>query len=156
MNNGNEMVRCIARIWRMYKKQELLLRSVMSLDTSYKLRKICSHGYLTTVLFKKDVGNIYDSMKSSLDDGDLGSITVSGPDVEQISKDQRAIFSEIALRHDSLLKEYSQLLQVIDEHEEIAYSCRGHIDKLTLLRDSLVNELDKLPKTDEKELVSVA
>lgn len=156
MNNGGEIVGCIARIWRMYKKQELLLRSVMSLDTSYKLRKICSHGYLTTVLFKKDVGNIYDSMKSSLDDGELGSITVSGPDKDQISKDQRMIFSEIAMRHESLLREYNHLLGVVDDDGEISVSCRGHIDKLTILRDSLVKELEKMPKLDEKALVSVA
>ncbi|HEV7379524.1 MAG TPA: hypothetical protein VGN64_07005 [Dyadobacter sp.] len=156
MNNGGDIVGCIARIWRMYKKQELLLRSVMSLDTSYKLRKICSHGYLTTVLFKKDVGNIYDSMKSSLDDGELGSITVIGPDPDQISKDQRTVFSEIAMRHESLLKEYTHLLRAMDDEGEIALSCRGHIDKLTLLRDSLVTELEKMPKQDEKQLVSVA
>jgi hypothetical protein len=156
MNNGREIIRCVAKIWRMYKKQELLFRSVMSLDTSYRLRRICSHGYLTTLLFKKDVGNLYESVKSCLEDGELGSITVSGPDTAQIVKDQATVFSEITLRQEALLQEYNHLLSAIDDEGETAIYCREHMDRLSYLKESLERELEKLPKQETESLISVA
>jgi len=146
----------MARIWRMYKRQESLFRSAMSLDMSSRLRRICSNGYMMSLLFKKDVGSMYESVKSVLDDGELSSITRSVDDFDDRAVDHFELLSEIALHQQVLLQEYQALLPQLDHDSDAARACSEHIDKLSVLESSLVKEVSTLPNEQEGDFSYVA
>lgn len=156
MSDARNMVKCIARIWRMYKRQESLFRSAMGLDMSSRLRRICSNGYMMSLLFKKDVGCIYESVKSNLDDGELSSITRSVDDFGDNMVDRYELLSEIALHQQVILEEYRALLPHLDHDSDAARACSEHIDKLSSLETSLVKEVNGLPNGREKDFSDVA
>ncbi|MCF0071052.1 hypothetical protein LZD49_11260 [Dyadobacter sp. CY261] len=147
MSDASNIVKCVARIWRMYKRQESLLRSVMRLDIPSRVRRICSNGYMMSLLFKKDVGSMYESIKNNLNDGELSSITRSVDEFDADVMDSFALLSEIATHQQIILKEYRALLPHLDPASDAARACSEHIDKLSVLESSLVKEVSGLPKS---------
>lgn len=135
----------------MYKKQESLFRSAMGLDTSSRLRRICSNGYMMSLLFKKDVGSMYESVKSVLDDGELASITRSVDDFDPDAVDQQELLLKIASHQQVLLEEYRALMPHLDQDSDAARACSEHIDKLSVLESSLVKEVNTLPDNRKRE-----
>ncbi|WP_353721072.1 hypothetical protein [Dyadobacter sp. 676] len=156
MSDARNIVRCVARIWRMYKRQESLFRSAMGLDTTSRLRRICSNGYMMSLLFKKDVGSMYESVKSNLDDGELSSITRSADDFDADSVSQYELLSEIASQQQVILEEYRALLPHLDQDSDAARACAEHIDKLSVLESSLVKEVGSLPDNRQEDFSFVA
>lgn len=146
----------MARIWRMYKRQESLFRSAMGLDVPSRLRRICSNGYMMSLLFKKDVGSMYESVKSVLDDGELASITRSVDDFEDQLADRYELLSEIASHQQVILREYQALLPHLDHDSDAARACSEHIDKLSFLESSLMKEVNSLPDGREEDFSYVA
>lgn len=144
MSDARNLVRCIARIWRMYKKQESLFRSAMGIDMSARLRRICSNGYMMSLLFKKDVGNMYESVKSILEDGELASITRSADDIAPDFADQQRLLAQLASHQQVILEEYKALLPQLDQESEAARACAEHMDKLSFLENSLSKEVEGL------------
>jgi len=156
MSDASNMVKCIARIWRMYKRQESLFRSAMALDVPSKLRRICSNGYMMSLLFKKDVGCMYESVKSVLDDGELSSITRSADEFDDGLADRYELLNEIASYQQVILNEYRALLPHLDHDSDAARACSEHIDKLLVLESSLAKEVSVLPGEREQDFSDVA
>ncbi|SDE45228.1 hypothetical protein SAMN04487996_10586 [Dyadobacter soli] len=150
------MVKCMARIWRMYKRQESLFKSAMGLDMSSKLRRICSNGYMMSLLFKKDVGSMYESVKSVLDDGELSSITRSVDEFDDQLMDHYALLSQITTHQQVMLQEYQALLPHLDHDSDAARACSEHIDKLSFLESSLAKEVSILPGERKEDFSFVA
>lgn len=142
MTESRNIVKCIARIWRLYKKQESMFRSAMGLDVPSRLRRICSNGYMMSLLFKKDVGSMYESVKSSLEDGELSSITRSADDIDPDFADHQRLLAQLASHQQKILEEYRALLPQLDQGSEAAIACAEHIDKLTILENSLSREAE--------------
>ncbi|MGV3600840.1 MAG: hypothetical protein ACO1N1_06520 [Dyadobacter fermentans] len=156
MSDAGNMVKCIARIWRMYKRQESLFRSAMALDMSSKLRRICSNGYMMSLLFKKDVGSMYESVKSNLDDGELASITRSVDELDAEMVDRYELLTEIATHQQVMLEEYRALLPHLDQDSDAARACSEHIDKLSTLENWLIKEVSSLPDERQEDFSHVA
>lgn len=156
MSEVRNMVKCMARIWRMYKRQESLFRSAMGLDMSSRLRRICSNGYMMSLLFKKDVGSMYESVKSNLDDGELSSITRSVDEFDGQTVDRYELLLEIASHQQVILQEYQALLPHLDHDSDAARACSEHIDKLSILESSLVKEVNSLPDERKEDFSYVA
>ncbi|ACT96773.1 hypothetical protein [Dyadobacter fermentans] len=156
MSDARNMVKCIARIWRMYKRQESLFRSAMALDMSSKLRRICSNGYMMSLLFKKDVGSMYESVKSNLDDGELTSITRSVDEFDAEMVDRYELLTEIATHQQVMLEEYRALLPHLDQDSDAARACSEHIDKLSTLENWLIKEVSSLPDERQEDFSHVA
>lgn len=156
MSDARNMVKCIARIWRMYKRQESLFRSAMALDLPSRLRRICSNGYMMSLLFKKDVGSIYESVKSVLDDGELSSITRSADEPGDQIPDPHGLLSQISSHQQMMLQEYQALLPHFDHDSDAARACSEHIEKLLNLESSLMKEAGSLPDEREEDFSYVA
>lgn len=155
MNEVKNITQCIARIWRMYKKQEALFRSAMGLNTSCTLRKICSTGYMMSLLFKKDVDSMYESVKNNLDDGELASIT-RADDFHADAVSEYELLLRISEQQEVLLREYKALLSRLDKDSDAARACDEHIEKLAGLESSLTRELGTHPASKLKSYSSVA
>jgi hypothetical protein len=156
MSDARNMVKCVARIWRMYKRQESLFRSAMGLDLPSRLRRICSNGYMMSLLFRKDVGSIYESVKSVFDDGELSSITRSLDESGDQLADRHGLLSEIASHQQMMLQEYQALLPQLDQDSDAARACSEHIDKLSSLESTLVKEVGSLPDERKEDFSYVA
>ncbi|MCE7042452.1 hypothetical protein [Dyadobacter sp. CY312] len=71
MNNLPTFINDIVRIWNIHQHREDLYKQAMTLDNVGSLRRVCSHGYISSLLFKKEIQWIYDGVKCSLQDGDI-------------------------------------------------------------------------------------
>jgi hypothetical protein len=155
MNEARDIIQCVARIWRMYKKQESLFRSAMRLNTSCKLRKLFSNGYMMSLLFKKDLGSMYESVKSNLDDGELSSIT-RADDFQADVPSEYELLTQISAQQEVMLEEYKKLLARLDKDSEAARACDEHIEKLASLEHLLARELDSYQTGELENYSSVA
>lgn len=155
MNDTRDIIQSVARIWRMYKKQESLFRSAMRLNTSCRLRRLFSNGYMMSLLFKKDLGSMYESVKSNLEDGELSNIT-RADDFHSDIPGEYELLSQISAQQEVLLEEYKALLSRLDEDSEAARACDEHIEKLAGLESLLARELDNHASDEEESYSSVA
>jgi hypothetical protein len=156
MNDIKEIKQCIARLWRLYKRQECLFRSAMGLNTSFKLRKIFSNGYMMALLFRKDVDAMYQSMKSTLNDGDLSNIVRSTDEFETDSASEREVLAELSSQQQIILEAYRELISRLDDGSEAALCCDEHIEQLSGLEHSLGKELDNCGLEQSQDYSSVA
>jgi hypothetical protein len=155
MNDARDIIQCVARIWRMYKKQESLFRSAMMLCTSCKLRRVFSNGYMMSVLFKKDLGSMYESVKSNLEDGELSSIT-RADDFHMDHTSEHELLAQISSQQEIMLEEYRKLMARLDKDSEAARACDEHIEKLASLEGLLAKELDRHSTGELENYSSVA
>lgn len=156
MKDIKEITKCIARLWRLYKRQESLFRSAMKLDTSNKMRKVFSNGYMMTLLFRKDVDSMYESTKSILHDGDLSSIVRSMDEFDPEEANEMRVISELATQNQIMMEVYEQLLSGLDNGSEAALRCDEHIEKLSGLGNVLEKELEVYRYSDDQDYFSVA
>jgi len=156
MNDVKEVTKCVARLWRLYKRQESLFRSAMGLNTSCRLRKVFSKGYMMALLFRKDVDAMYQSMKNSLHDGELSSIVRSTDGFDPELATEYEVLAELASQQQIMLKAYEQLLSTLDDGSEAALCCDEHIEKLSCLENDLEKELASNFSSEKQEYFSVA
>jgi hypothetical protein len=71
MNNLPTFINDIVQIWNIHQYRQDLYKQAMSMDNVGSLRRVCSHGYISSLLFKKEIQWIYDGVKCSLQDGDI-------------------------------------------------------------------------------------
>ncbi|HEV7381727.1 MAG TPA: hypothetical protein VGN64_18150 [Dyadobacter sp.] len=71
MDNLPTFVNGIVRLWNVNLYREQLYKQAMSMDNAGSLRKVYSHGYISSLLFKKEIQWVYDGIKCSLLDGDI-------------------------------------------------------------------------------------
>jgi hypothetical protein len=139
----------------MYKKQESLFRSAMRLNTSCKLRKLFSNGYMMSLLFKKDLGSMYESVKSNLEDGELSSIT-RADDFQTDVPSEYELLTQISEQQEVMLEEYKKLMARLDKDSEAARACDEHIEKLAGLEHLLARELESHSNGELENYSSVA
>jgi hypothetical protein len=71
MNNLPNFITDIARIWNQHQYRKDLYMQAMSMENLGSLRRVCSHGYISSLLFQKEIQWIYDQVKCSLQDGEI-------------------------------------------------------------------------------------
>jgi Ca2+-binding EF-hand superfamily protein len=96
---------------------------------------------MMSLLFKKDLGSMYESVKSNLDDGELSAITRADDDASDHSSEYE-LLTQINLQQEAMLEEYRKLLSRLDKDSEAARACEEHIEKLATLEGVLAKELD--------------
>ncbi|QRR00325.1 hypothetical protein [Dyadobacter sandarakinus] len=140
MDELKDIVKEVAGIWRMHKRQEALFRAAMALDTTRPLRVICGSCYMTSLLFQSEMRQLYESLKCCLTDGDLSSILLLDDEAGNSDADCWMVISR-CLEHDELLiRMYQSLLAKVDEESECWRMCHEHLEKLTGCHDKLAAE----------------
>jgi len=71
MDNLPTFLNGIVRLWNIHQYREDLYKQAMAMDNVGSLRRVCSHGYISSLLFKKEIQWVYDGIKCSLIDGDI-------------------------------------------------------------------------------------
>ena len=69
MENGKEIVKQVVKIWRLFKTQQAALTVAMRQDISFEMRNLLSRDYMICMVIKKEMANLYDSLKCCMRDG---------------------------------------------------------------------------------------
>jgi hypothetical protein len=139
--DSRNIVKCVARVWRLIKKQQELFRLLMGLNIPATLRKTCSNGYMISLLYKKEIGELYESVKCNLNDGDLASITASKNDQEAQEENLIKLLSQLIEQQKRLIHAYEELHLHLDEGSEADMACSRHREELTDFCQALSEEL---------------
>lgn len=157
MDHIEEAVRRISRIWRMHKRRESLYKLAMNMEVTAQVRKICSVGYMSTLLFKKEIASLYEDIKCSLTDGDLNSITRSEDyDGMAESTDWTNIVRLIRTHQENIVAEYRTFLHAVDLEILTAAMMNDHIGKLNELTKKFDVEVPPVLQPATVSIVAVA
>lgn len=99
MDNLHTFVDGIVRLWNANRYREQLYKQAMSLDNAGSLRRVYSHGYISSLLFKKEIQWVYDGIKCSLMDGDI-SEKVTMPSIPSLFSQTTDKLSIARILHD--------------------------------------------------------
>lgn len=154
METNQNLLVNVARLWRMLNKSELFYKTIMSIEELGSIRKLCSQGHMTSVLFKKELCSVYDYNKCYLHDPDLNHITVD-VNVDHIVSNRNNpgfIVSLIIEQYDKILESYKNVLIHLDEHSNLAKLLNEHMDVLSSRKALLYNEINNLGNQELSEL----
>lgn len=132
-------------LWQESKNRELLFVGLMKNDFLGQLRKHCHRGHISSLLFQKDIGWIYDSFKSNLIDlrlGDHPLNTINKNITENLLEDAGDFETVINLLKSTefhTIQSYRKVLQLVDHEGEVHEILLNHLDLFTQLRDGLVD-----------------
>lgn len=156
MENIREVTRSIARIWRLHKTRESLYRLAMRITDLGSCRKICSLGYINSVLFRNEISAIYDCCKCNLEDGNLSSIVISDPSDNFKEAEKMQVFLTLIETQDRIISAYHILSQELDSGSEQTFLMTDHVHKLTELNQLLEKEIRNSSAGKPVELFAVA
>ena len=145
------MVKLAARIWRSHHRQEALCKSLMSMDISCRLRKLCSKGHMSSMLFKKEIKRVYELFKCNFSDGDLNSITRSEDEWNSEKACQASVLGLLIGEQHRLIVFYEKFVALLWEDGELFALCKDHLGQLRELNKMLITENNLLQQTLDQD-----
>ncbi|TDE14490.1 hypothetical protein [Dyadobacter psychrotolerans] len=145
MDNLPTFVTSIVRLWNVNQHREDLYKQAMALDNVGSLRKICSHGFISSLLFKKELQWVYDGIKCALSDGEIGSIL--GKKTEQndasffSAQDKLSIARILREQERRTIKLYKATLNAMNLSYDENQILTDHLEKLKDLDFNINREL---------------
>ncbi len=135
----------IAKLWNTHQQRENLYKQTMTLDNLGPIRKLCSQGYMVSLLFKKEVSWIYDQIKCTLSEGDIskGIANYNLPNLVISSDDQVLVTKMLLEQEDKTIKMYKSLLAERDITYDAKLILIEHLDKLNDIYLYLKKEVAK-------------
>ena len=154
---SSELAKCVSRIWRIYKRQEYLCRSLMRLEIPCRFRCQLGCGYIRYILFRKDLSEIYDQVKCLINDGELSSIVLSN-DYHLSAGEHHcsAYIAKLVTGQKELLDTYQTLVCKLDRYTEASDICLGHLEKLSEYSQSLAVQREHFAQSEPAIYFSVA
>lgn len=143
MKNLPTPAHIFADLWGIHHFRQNLYQEAMSLDNVGSLRRICSRGYMSSLLFQKEIQALYDRMKSSLVDGDIRrKIEQFSPPSFFSPKDDRLSVAHIIRNYESkTIKSYQGLISKMSLSKDDIHLLTDHLYKLKDLHRELFKEL---------------
>jgi hypothetical protein len=144
MENLPAFVNGIVQLWNINQYREQLYKEAMSMDNAGSLRRVYSQGYISSLLFKKDIQYVYDGIKCSLQDGDiskkiLGRIT---PGTLAASLDKLSIARLVRDQEQKAIRIYKNFISTILISEDDTM-LSDHLEKLMDIHYQIDRELSK-------------
>ncbi|MBE9464233.1 hypothetical protein ACFP1I_06435 [Dyadobacter subterraneus] len=135
----------IAKLWNTHQQRENLYKQTMTLDDLGPLRKLCSQGYMVSLLFKKEINWIYDQIKCTLSEGDIskGIANYNLPNLVISSDNQMLVTKMLLEQEDKTIKLYKSLLSERDITYDAKLILIEHLEKLNDIYLFLKREVSK-------------
>ena len=145
MENMHQLVARVAALWNMHQCREVLYKQSMTLDNLGSLRKICSQGFISSLLFQKDIQWIYDDIKCALSDGDIHNfVKEENVPLYTLPNENRAVLTRIIQDQEyKSIKLYKELLGLKNLTTDTYSIFTDHLDKLSDISYHLNKELTK-------------
>lgn len=145
MENVQKLVSNIVRLWNEQKFRENLYKKAMSMEDVGSLRRTFSNGYISALLFKKELQGLYDHTKCNLNDGEIHH-SVQMEDLSSpifAVSDKYAVAGQIEEYEGHIIKMYKNLLSKRNLSDEANYVFEDHLKKLRDICENLQRELQK-------------
>jgi hypothetical protein len=135
----------VAKLWNIHQQRENLYKQTMTLENLGPLRKLCSQGYMVSILFKKEINWIYDQIKCTLSEGDISKRNVNqNINPLSISSDNESIMTnQLIEQEEKIIKMYKLLLNDRDITYEAEQILNEHLHKLADLHRMLIKAVAK-------------
>jgi hypothetical protein len=135
----------VAKLWNMHQQRENLYKQTMALDNLGPLRRLCSRGYMASLLFKKEISWIYDQIKCTLSEGDIsrGISNHNVPNLIISSDDQPLVKNMLVEQEDKTIRMYKVLLDNRDITNEAKEILSDHLEQLGNIHYYLKKEVSK-------------
>ena len=145
MDNLPNFVSRIVRLWNVNQRREDLYKQAMALDNVGSLRKVCSHGFISSLLFKKELQWVYDGVKCALSDGEISNI-LKQKDTRQraplfVSEDRLSIARVLRDQENRTIRLYKNTLAVMKLSTDQNEILTDHLEKLKDIDYNLSKEL---------------
>ena len=134
MENGKEIVKQVVKIWRLFKAQQAALTVAMGQDISFEMRNLLSRDYMICLVIKKEMANLYDSLKCCMRDGCITRRDEFQNNIAVRSDDVNMAFNKIVHMHQQIVTEYRILLDQIKDtsiNDTILHQHLSQIDKMS-------------------------
>lgn len=143
MENLPAFVTGIVRLWNLNQYREDLYRQAMTLEHVGSLRRICSHGYISSLLFKKEIQWVYDGLKSSLIDGDISRklSKTALPRLMFSGTDKLSLAGILRKQEQKTIRIYNKLLSGMNPSKDVKEILSDHLHKMKDIDIQLNKEL---------------
>lgn len=141
MKNLQSFLSSIVGLWDMHQHRENLYKKVLTLHNLGTLRRVCSQGYFSSMLYKKEIQWVYDLTKSTLDDGDIKEHIVSKSRSLFDSDDSIFPGEKLIELENETIKMYRASLSGVGYNSEETYILNDHLEKLCDITLTLSREL---------------
>ena len=145
MENLHQFVNGVANLWNVHQKREALYKNSMTLDNLGSLRQICSHGYISSLLFKKEIQWIFDDVKCALSDGDIRNFSKKeGSNIYVLPADNKPLIARMLQDQEyHTIRLYKNLLNLKSLTADASSIFSDHLEKLCDISLRLNKELTK-------------
>ncbi|MCF0064570.1 hypothetical protein MUK70_05130 [Dyadobacter chenwenxiniae] len=135
MENVKEIVQQVVKIWRLFKTQQLALTAAMRQDISYDMRNLLSRDYMICLVIKKEMANLYDSLKCCMRDACITRNQQAHSPI--VNDDVSMAVKQIVNVHQQIIREYRILLDLIKDTSINAAMLHQHLDQLEKMTEDL-------------------
>ncbi|MCF0050396.1 hypothetical protein LXM25_10030 [Dyadobacter sp. LJ53] len=130
-----EIVQQVVKIWRLFKTQQLALTAAMRQDISYDMRNLLSRDYMICLVIKKEMANLYDSLKCCMRDACITRNQQAHSPI--VNDDVSMAVKQIVNVHQQIIREYRILLDLIRDTSINAAMLHQHLDQLEKMTEDL-------------------
>lgn len=141
MKNLQSFISSIVSLWDMHQHRENFYKKVLTMHNLGTLRRVCSQGYFSSMLYKKEIQWVYDLTKSTLDDGDINEHIVNKS--RSLFDSEGSIFpgEKLIQLENETIKMYRDSLSRVGYKSEETYILTDHLEKLCDINLTLSREL---------------
>lgn len=140
----------IVSLWGIHQYREDLYKRTLSIHDLGSLRRVCSQGYTSSLLYKKEVQWVYDFSKRTLDDGDIHQY-MSKKDLftkEFTAENKSFLLRKIVELESRTIKLYQSLLAQANLGYDAVSILSDHLSKVSDIKNKLNKELSNDLPTD--------
>jgi hypothetical protein len=143
MNDLHNFLSNIVKLWGIHQYREDLFKRTLAIHDLGTLRRVCSQGYTSSLLYKKEIQWVYDFSKSSLYDGDIHQYLSKKelPSKDFTSDDKPYLMRKIIEMEAKTINLYQALLNQANLGYDAVSILSDHLEKLNDISLKLKKEL---------------
>lgn len=153
--NYRNVLTALTSAWQAHRRLRNQLLTAMRKDTCPTLRRILEKAYLTSVIFERDIEELYDSLKSYLHDSRLDETGFDPGLVRQHGVNVAVVMETITQQQSALMNLYKQLLDLICKEGFAQDWCEQHLQTLASIHAATTSKVQQLfDKSDSVSLTT--
>nr|WP_295924812.1 hypothetical protein [uncultured Dyadobacter sp.] len=142
--NYRNILNALVGTWQAHQRLRNHLLTAMRKDTCPTLRRILQKAYLTSIVFERDIEELYNSSKSYLRDPCLNEIGFDPGIVRQHGVNIIMLMETISQHQSALIARYNQLFDLIHKEGFADQWCEQHLHALVCIHATTTSKVRQL------------
>lgn len=155
MENVKPIVKQAIKIWRLYKTLQLTLTVAMRQEIPFRLRKLLSRDYMVCSVLKKEMANLYDSLKCCMQDACITRPDTRSIMVMDVKANVELSVGKIVQVHRQIIAEYETLFALMEGSNLELPLLRQHRKQMVKMTDDLSAQSQPEPEDHRQAYVSM-